>query len=151
MTPEIWGVDGDRSRTGGKDGAALLMPHVFGEAISSLSRTKVSVSKIKSLWSYFVHDVVKKVRPLILSALPLAYNLNAMLSALKDRGKASAAAKAYQRAATKAEKDEPGSCLALAGRDQSHNYRRASMGQTPPLPPFGSGTRLWCCWRHFAS
>ncbi len=80
---------------------ALLSPRIFGEAISSLSKTKASISKIKSLWNYFMYDVAgfnsKSKYPLVLSSLPSSYELNAMLSCLKERGKISAAIKLYRQ------------------------------------------------------
>lgn len=101
---------------------ALLQPRIFGEAIASISKTKASVSKVKSLWNYFVHDVarldIQKLCPpkeelesssskpsntsypsstTILASPPTAYELNAVLSALADRGKVRAAIKLYRQ------------------------------------------------------
>lgn len=101
---------------------ALLQPRIFGEAIASISKTKASVSKVKSLWNYFVHDVarldIQKLCPpkeesesssskpsntsypsstTILASPPAAYELNAVLSALADRGKVRAAIKLYRQ------------------------------------------------------
>lgn len=74
--------------------AGLLSSRVFGEAVSSLSRTKASLSKVKSLWSHFLHEVPRSS----LSSPPSAYELNAMLASLRERGKASAALKVYRQA-----------------------------------------------------
>ena len=75
---------------------ALLQPRIFGEAISSLSKTKASTSKVKALWNYFVYDVVDQ-DPSILVHPPSAFELNAMLSALAQREKVSAALQLYQQ------------------------------------------------------
>lgn len=81
---------------------AILSPRIFGESISSLSKTKASLSKIKSLWNYFMYDVVglntkSSKYPSILSSPPSSYELNSMLSTLKERGKVSAAIKLYRQ------------------------------------------------------
>ena len=82
---------------------AILSPRIFGEAISSLSKTKASLSKIKSLWNYFMYDVVgwnstaTKKYPWILSSPPSSYELNAMLTSLGERGKITAAIKLYRQ------------------------------------------------------
>mmetsp|Transcript_23764 Transcript_23764/g.57302 ORF Transcript_23764/g.57302 Transcript_23764/m.57302 type:complete len:1469 (+) Transcript_23764:151-4557(+) len=83
---------------------ALLSPRIFGEAISSLSKTKASTSKLKSFWRYFLHEVAgpgkttNDKKPSLLTSPPSAYELNAMLSSLgSDRGKVSAAIKLYRQ------------------------------------------------------
>ena len=80
-------------RTGVSTG--FIPPRVFGEAIASLSKTKASISKIKSLWNYFTLDVAP-AEPAVLSSGPGAYEMNAMLTSLADRGKVSAALKLYR-------------------------------------------------------
>ena len=80
-------------RTGVSSG--FIPPRVFGEAITSLSKTKASISKIKSLWNYFTLDVAP-AKPAVLTSDPGAYEMNAMLTSLADRGKVSAALKLYR-------------------------------------------------------
>lgn len=81
----------------GKTGVStgFIPPRVFGEAIASLSKTKASISKIKSLWNYFTLDVAP-ANPAVLSSGPGVYEMNAMLTSLADRGKVSAALKLYR-------------------------------------------------------
>ena len=74
---------------------ATLTPRIFGEAITSLGNTKASLSKIKSLWNFFVHDVATSENQ-ILSSPPSSYELNAMLASLRDRNRVSAAMKLYR-------------------------------------------------------
>ncbi|KAL3809628.1 hypothetical protein ACHAXA_010603 [Cyclostephanos tholiformis] len=74
--------DDDRGMTDGP----RLSPRVFGEAFRGMSRTRASTSKLKSLWSYFAYDVVATGSN-ILSRPPSSYELNAMLTALGDRGR----------------------------------------------------------------
>ncbi|EED86401.1 predicted protein [Thalassiosira pseudonana CCMP1335] len=124
----VGGSSGSSSSSSSEDGetptsaTALLQPRIFGEAIASISKTKASVSKVKSLWNYFVHDVarldIQKLCPpkeelesssskpsntsypsstTILASPPTAYELNAVLSALADRGKVRAAIKLYRQ------------------------------------------------------
>ena len=84
---------------------ALLRPRIFGEALSSLEKTKASVSKIKGLWNYFIKDVAsddeeegwEKSLSCVLTSPPSAYELNAMLSTLGSRGKIRAAIKLYKQ------------------------------------------------------
>lgn len=86
---------------------ALLRPRIFGEALSSLVKTKASVSKIKGLWNYFIKDVASDVEgqenslSSVLTSPPSAYELNAMLSTLGSRGKIRAAIKLYRQFAVK--------------------------------------------------
>jgi pentatricopeptide repeat protein len=94
---------------------ALLQPRLFGEAISSLSKTKASASKIKAMWNYFVHDVANGEKqsvhgeiPSLSSVLvspPSTYELNAMISALASRGKIRAAIKLYRQFAVEERED----------------------------------------------
>ena len=75
----------------------LLQPRIFGEAISSLAKTKASVSKIKGMWNYFIKDVARDNQmSAVLISQPSAYELNAMISALAGRGKVRAAIKLYR-------------------------------------------------------
>ncbi|KAL7521567.1 hypothetical protein ACHAWX_006240 [Stephanocyclus meneghinianus] len=86
---------------------ALLQPRIFGEAITSLSKTKASVSKIKAIWNQFVHDVASSQRHTlgqdstlshhVLDSPPSSFELNAMISALGGRGKIRAAIKLYRK------------------------------------------------------
>ncbi len=76
-------------------GVALLQPRVFGEALSSLSKTKASTSKLKALWNYFIHDVSKQNRAVLIHP-PSAYELNSMLSGLARQGKVNAALNLYR-------------------------------------------------------
>ncbi len=76
----------------------LLTPRMFGEAITSMSKTKASHSKVKSLWNLFLNDVAASTRSedessslMILSSAPSSYELNAMLKSLSERNKVSAA------------------------------------------------------------
>ncbi len=85
----------------------LLTPRIFGEAITSMSKTKASHSKVKSLWNLFLNDVVannyskssssSSSSPQILSSAPSSYELNAMLSSLSERNKVSAALTLYRQ------------------------------------------------------
>ena len=73
----------------------LLTPRMFGEAITSMSKTKASHSKVKSLWNLFLNDVAASRRSEessleILSSAPSSYELNAMLTSLSERNKVSA-------------------------------------------------------------
>ena len=80
---------------------AILSPRIFGEAITSLSKiSKASLSKIKSLWNFFIYDT----GPFILSSPPSSYELNAMLLALRERKKVSAALKLYRQTSIANEK-----------------------------------------------
>ncbi|KAL7511750.1 hypothetical protein ACHAXN_008707 [Cyclotella atomus] len=82
---------------------ALLQPRIFGEAITSLAKTKASVSKIKGMWNYFIKDVEgDQVTSSVLVSSPSAYELNAMISALASRGKIRAAIKLYKTLAVEA-------------------------------------------------
>jgi len=88
---------------------AILSPRIFGEAITSLSKiSQVSLSKIKSLWNYYMYDVAGKNYE-ILSSSPSSYELNAMLNALGERKKITAALKVYKQTCTGEEK-ENGMC-----------------------------------------
>jgi len=83
---------------------AILSPRIFGEAITSLSKiSQVSLSKIKSLWNYYIYDVAGKNYE-ILSSSPSSYELNAMLNALGERRKVTAALKVYWQTCTNEEK-----------------------------------------------
>lgn len=81
----------------------LLTPRMFGEAITSMSKTKASHSKVKSLWNLFVNDVasastrIEDESPKILSSAPSSYELNAMLNSLSERNKVSAALTLYRQ------------------------------------------------------
>lgn len=77
--------------------APLLTPRIFGEVITSMSKTKASHSKVKSLWRLFIIDVASDSSPKILSAAPSSYELNAMLTSLSERNKVSAALTLYRR------------------------------------------------------
>ena len=75
----------------------LLTPRIFGEAITSMSKTKASHSKVKSLWNLFLNDVASNSsQRRILSSPPSSYELNAMLSSLSERNKVSAALTLYR-------------------------------------------------------
>lgn len=76
-------------------GVALLKPRVFGEAISSLSKTKASTSKLKALWNFFINDVTNQNQAVLVQS-PSAYELNSMLSGLARQGKVKAALKLYR-------------------------------------------------------
>lgn len=74
-----------------------LSPRIFGEALRGMSITKVSTSKLKSLWSYFAMDVAMRPKgQKVLSTPPSSYELNAMLTSLGNRGKVSAALRVYR-------------------------------------------------------
>lgn len=78
--------------------APLLTPRIFGEVITSISKTKASHSKVKSLWNLFIRDVAANNNDTrILSSAPSSYELNAMLSSLSERNKVSAALTLYRR------------------------------------------------------
>lgn len=77
--------------------APLLTPRIFGEVITSISKTKASHSKVKSLWNWFIHDVAGDESPKILSSAPSSYELNAMLTSLGERNKVPAALTLYRR------------------------------------------------------
>eukprot|EP00984_Skeletonema_dohrnii_P012466 scaffold5060_cov123-Skeletonema_dohrnii-CCMP3373.AAC.4 len=79
--------------------APLLTPRIFGEVITSMSKTKASHSKVKSLWNLFLNDVASDSSPKILSSAPSSYELNAMLTSLSERNKVSAALTLYRRMA----------------------------------------------------
>jgi len=106
VTTATVATDVDAANVNNNGSTALLSPRIFGEAIASLSKTKASLSKIKSLWNYFVHDAVvvaaTRKNNGILTSPPSAYELNAMLSSLRERGKVSAAMKVYRRVTTTA-------------------------------------------------
>lgn len=81
----------------------LLTPRMFGEGITSMSKTKASHSKVKSLWNLFLNDVAARrssddesSSPQILSSAPSSYELNAMLKSLSERNKVSAALTLYR-------------------------------------------------------
>jgi len=77
--------------------APLLTPRIFGEVITSISKTKASHSKVKSLWNLFINDVAgDDSSPKILSSAPSSYELNAMLTSLSERNKVSAALTLYR-------------------------------------------------------
>jgi hypothetical protein len=76
----------------------LLTPRIFGEVITSISKTKASHSKVKSLWNLFIRDVAANNNDTrILSSAPSSYELNAMLTSLSERNKVSAALTLYRR------------------------------------------------------
>jgi pentatricopeptide repeat protein len=86
------------------DDAPLLTPRIFGEVITSLSKTKASNSKIKSIWNFFIRDVANSNKknesaatPTILSSGPSSYELNAMLRSLGERNKVSTALSLYRQ------------------------------------------------------
>jgi len=87
---------------------AILSPRIFGEAITSLSKiSQVSLSKIKSLWNYYIYDVAGiqgESLVEVLSSSPSSYELNAMLNALGERRKVTAALKVYKQTCTNEEK-----------------------------------------------
>ena len=90
-------------------GPGLLAPRVLGEAVAALGRTPASASKVKALWSYLVHDVaLGGAGGGVLTAPPAARELNAALSALRDRGKTNAALRLYRQHAAPDAADTPG-------------------------------------------
>ena len=75
----------------------LLTPRIFGEVITSISKTKASHSKVKSLWNLFIRDVAANNNDTrILSSAPSSYELNVMLTSLSERNKVSAALTLYR-------------------------------------------------------
>ena len=81
------------------DNAPLLTPRIFGEVITSISKTKASHSKVKALWKCFIQDVASGSSLKLLSSAPSSYELNAMLSSLGERNKVSAALTLYRQMA----------------------------------------------------
>ena len=99
------------SSTESKSNVAILSPRIFGEAITSLSNiSKASLSKVKSLWNFYIYDIIVNNNssnndgPGILSSPPSSYELNAMLLALSERKKVSAALKLYRQTIANEEK-----------------------------------------------
>ncbi len=85
----------------------LLRARVFGEAISGMSRTKASHSKLKKLWTVFIDlnsanseddssGSTLKDTFTILSKPENAFELNSMITGLGDRGKFRTALKLYE-------------------------------------------------------
>lgn len=79
---------------GVRNGPPLLEARIFGEAISELSRTKASDSKLKKLWKLFIGLSVGDESGILVSK-PSAFELNAMILALGKRGRVRAALEIY--------------------------------------------------------
>jgi len=77
-----------------RNGVPLLEARIFGEAISELSRTKASDSKLKKLWKLFIGFSADDESG-ILASKPSAFELNAMILALGKRGRVRAALDIY--------------------------------------------------------
>ena len=78
-------------------GAAILDTRIFGEAITGLTKSNASQSKLKKMWSKFM-DLSQKdetTNGMVLSSPPGPYELNAMLTGLAERKRFRAALDLY--------------------------------------------------------
>ena len=68
-------------------GTAILDTRVFGEAITGLTKSNASQSKLKKMWSKFMNPSQKDetTNGMVLSSPPGPYELNAMLTGLAER------------------------------------------------------------------
>lgn len=78
-------------------GAAILDTRIFGEAITGLTKSNASQSKLKKMWSRFM-DLSQKDETtdgMVLTSAPGPYELNAMLTGLAERKRFRAALDLY--------------------------------------------------------
>lgn len=77
------------------EGSAIIVTRIFGEAITCLTRSKASQSKLKGIWNRLV-DLSREEGLTILASAPGPYELNAILAGLADRGRVKAALDIYR-------------------------------------------------------